>query len=325
MMFFSGRRGLFALMATGVFFAGAGVAHGQITTCEVVMAHSVPDAADVEVLRMDAEKGTAKSQYELGCLYRWGKGIKKDFRQALTWFIKAADQDDAAARHEIADMYKHSQGFAGEMQQAFSATEREAKEGSADAQYTLGMMYVYGLGTDQDDAKAVSWYEKSAAQGNIYAEGRLAGMYARGQGVKQDLAKAFELGKRAADAGHVMSMLNVGRMYETGTGVAQDAAVARSYYLKASEKGNRLATMLLRQLDGGGQAVPAGDGDAQKVTADEAGTPVMNALPAKDSPHEGGVFRESTDDPGELAVVPEETAPAARPARKKAAGKKKRK
>ncbi|WAW09816.1 sel1 repeat family protein [Oxalobacter vibrioformis] len=323
MMFFSVRRGLFAVVMAGVFLAGAGVAHAQIMTCEVVMAPGVPDAADVEVLKANAEKGTAKSQYELGCLYRWGKGVRKDFRRALTWFIKAADQDDAAARHEIADMYKHGQGFAGEMQQAFSAVEREANEGSADAQYTLGMMIVYGLGTDPDDAKAVSWYEKSAAQGNIYAEGRLAGMYARGQGVKQDLAKAFELGKRAADAGHVMSMLNVGRMYETGTGVSRDTAVARSYYLKASEKGNRLATVLLRQLDGDGQAASAGD-DAPEMTVDETGAPVMNALPAKDSPHEGGVFRESTDDPGEVAVVPEEAAPAAKPARKKAAGKKRK-
>lgn len=313
-MFFSCRRGVTAVMMTGLLLAASGATLAQITTCEVVMAHSVPDAADVEALTVNAEKGVAKSQYELGCLYRWGKGAKKDFRQALTWFVKAADQDDPAARHEIADMYKHSQGFAGEMQLAFSAVEREAKEGDADAQYTLGMMYVYGLGAGKDDAKAISWYKKSAAQGNVYAEGRLAGMYARGQGVTQDYAKAYELGKKAADAGHVMSMLNLGRMYETGTGVTKDIGMARSYYLKASEKGNRMATMLLRQLDG---KTPSSG-----VMVDETDAPVAEALPAKNSPHEGGVFRESTDDPGELTVVPEEEVPKAKSTRKKTTGKK---
>jgi TPR repeat protein len=139
-------------------------------------------------------------------------------------------------------------------------------------------------------------------------------MYARGQGVEQDMAKAYELGKKAADAGHVMSMLNLGRMYETGTGVTQDIWMARSYYLRASEKGNRLATVLLRQLDGKTQA--------SGMTVDETGTPEMNALPAKDSSHEGGGNRESTNDPGEVTVVPEDEASNARRASKKSPRKK---
>ena len=169
-----------------------GTAQAQVTTCEVVEAVRPPDTEKVKALTVQAQAGAAQSQYALGCLYRWGKGVQKDFRIALEWFMRAADQDDPAARHEIADMYRYHGGQKGEMRRAFEMLKEQAQAGDARAQFSLGMMYVNGLGVETNDAAAVFWYEKSAAQDNVEAKGRLAGMYARGRGVKQDYAKALE-------------------------------------------------------------------------------------------------------------------------------------
>src|ERR1035437_5906403 len=47
-----------------------------------------------------AEQGNANAQYSLGIMYDNGFGVKKDYRQAVEWFRRAAVQGNTAAeRH----------------------------------------------------------------------------------------------------------------------------------------------------------------------------------------------------------------------------------
>ena len=43
-------------------------------------------------LSTKAQQGDALAQYNLGCFYAGGKGVKQDFALALSWLEKAAKQ-----------------------------------------------------------------------------------------------------------------------------------------------------------------------------------------------------------------------------------------
>ena len=84
-----------------------------------------------------------------GCTQN-GRGVPKDYDEAVKWYRLAAAQ------------------------------------GNALAQNNLGVMYENGLGVPKDYDEAIKWYRLAAAQGNAAAQNNLGGMYANGRGVPQD-------------------------------------------------------------------------------------------------------------------------------------------
>jgi TPR repeat protein len=51
--------------------------------------------------RAHAEQGDAAAQNELGKLYLDGRGVSKDYAEALRWFDKSADQNDTHAESAL--------------------------------------------------------------------------------------------------------------------------------------------------------------------------------------------------------------------------------
>lgn len=60
----------------------------------------------------------------MGECYYYGRGVLKDYQEAVKWYHKAADQDDA------------------------------------DAQYNLGICFYWGNGIIEDRNEAVKWFKK---------------------------------------------------------------------------------------------------------------------------------------------------------------------
>ena len=71
-------------------------------------------------------------------MFEYGKGVGKDYREAVGWYRKAAEQ------------------------------------GNAWAQNRLGLMYEKGRGVGKDYREAVGWYRKAAEQGHERAKKNLA-------------------------------------------------------------------------------------------------------------------------------------------------------
>ena len=82
---------------------------------------------------LKAESGDAEAQFYLAGEYF----EKKEYKQAFTWYMKAAEK------------------------------------GNVYAQFNLGIMYHLGQGVSQDEEQAFIWYEKAAQQGNKYAQHNL--------------------------------------------------------------------------------------------------------------------------------------------------------
>jgi TPR repeat protein len=55
----------------------------------------------IHYLTLAAEQGHAEAQYELGLIYEFGHGVKKDIPQAVKWYRKAAEQGHAKAYETI--------------------------------------------------------------------------------------------------------------------------------------------------------------------------------------------------------------------------------
>ena len=85
---------------------------------------------DYKEVRAKALKGDAKSQYNLGVIYDEGyKGVKKNQKEAIKWYRKAASQN-------------YPEAF-----------------------YNLGVAYAHGFGVKKDETEAVKWYLKAAEHG----------------------------------------------------------------------------------------------------------------------------------------------------------------
>lgn len=86
-------------------------------------------AVALEKLKPLAEQGNAQAQFSLGLMYRQGKGVPQDDREAGAWWSKAAEQ------------------------------------GYVEAQEHLGLRYANGQGVVQDWVQADKWFSIEAASG----------------------------------------------------------------------------------------------------------------------------------------------------------------
>jgi len=90
--------------------------------------------------------------------------VKQDYKEAVEWYRKAAEQ------------------------------------GYAKAQSSLGLLYTNGKGVQLDHKEAVAWFRKAAEQGRAVTQFNLGFMSANSQGVKHDFAVATNLWQPGSSA-----------------------------------------------------------------------------------------------------------------------------
>lgn len=151
--------------------------------------------------RILAEQGDAKSQFALGAMYYYGKGLPKDYIEAARWYLKSAEQGNIDAQYSISSMYYDGKGLPKDYSEGARWCRRAAEQGDASAQYSLGIIYHRGQGVPQDDAEAVRWYRKSAEKDYPQAQYNLGYMYYYGYGVPRDRIEAKRLFQQAAAQG----------------------------------------------------------------------------------------------------------------------------
>lgn len=113
-------------------------------------------ANDIEALRKKAEAGDAAAQCDLGYAYEKGNGVPVDYKAALNWYRKAADQN---------------------LPMGFN---------------NVGSIYAVGLGVPRNETEAIKWFRKAAEGGFAPAANTLGNMLSEGRGVPQDLVEAYK-------------------------------------------------------------------------------------------------------------------------------------
>ena len=138
-----------------------------------------------------AAQGDAHAQLVLGVMYGLGKGVPRDYAEAIRWLQKAADQDLAGAEFGLGFMYENGLGVSQDYAEAVTWYQRAADQASANAQYSLAQMYKRGHGIQRNYAEAARWFNKAAMQGHPGAEYFLGFMHEAGWGVTRDLVQAY--------------------------------------------------------------------------------------------------------------------------------------
>ena len=59
-----------------------------------------------------AEQGNLAAQVRLGDIYRYGRGVQRNYRTAVKWYTQAAEQGCTVAQFGLGNMYKNGQGIA---------------------------------------------------------------------------------------------------------------------------------------------------------------------------------------------------------------------
>ena len=79
--------------------------------------------------KVGAEGGNAHCQWEVGCMYYYGRGVDVDYAQALPWIEKAAAQDYPKAECQLGTMYYEGNGVTPSFRRSREYFERAIKTG----------------------------------------------------------------------------------------------------------------------------------------------------------------------------------------------------
>ena len=153
----------------------------------------------------------AAAQFNAGRFYAKGAGVKRDFAKAAEWMQKAADNGDKDAAAQV-DLYKNAQN-----------NLEKAIAGDAAAQAELSQLYMLlGNSMDLSDTstedyrEAFKWAKKAADQDNPDGLYQLGLCYEHGRGTKEDSEEAAKAYQKASDQGHAPSQWNLACMLLQG-------------------------------------------------------------------------------------------------------------
>ena len=188
------------------------------------------------------------SSYLKGDSFYNGKGVVKDYKEAVKWYRKAAEQGYAKAQNALGDCYYNGEGVDADDTEAVKWYRKAAEQGFAAAQYNLGDSYFNGEGVERDYTEAIKWYRKAAEQGYAIAQNDLGVCYFEGKGGVEDYFEAVKWFRKAAEQGLDTAQYSLANCYRRGIGVLKDQSLAKEWYKKAAEQGHLRAQDELNEL-----------------------------------------------------------------------------
>ena len=233
--------------------------------------------------KADAAGTTDGDAYnDLGLMFRYGHGVKKNMTTAVIHFMKAAAQGHAEAMGMLAAMHARGDGVRKSWQQAAQWAKKAAEKDSPLGMYVYGYCLTNGFGVEKDVAGGIKllekaakknnrnamtalgdhyyesrdyvnarvWYERMAAADSTHSHSmyRLGILYRNGRGVKVDYAKAMSWFRKSAEKGDGLAMGLLGLMYIRGEGVKKDAKVSAEWSRKGAEKGSNIGMYVYGHL-----------------------------------------------------------------------------
>jgi TPR repeat protein len=146
---------------------------------------------EIALLRKSAAQGNASAQFNLGNVYRLGRGsVAPDPVEAAKWYRKAAEQGHPYAQFSLGLALYTGDGVKKDIAEAITWYRRSAEGGADKAQFNLGNAYWNGKGAPQDFVEAAKWYRKAAEQGMAQSQLCLAECILKGYGQPVDTIEA---------------------------------------------------------------------------------------------------------------------------------------
>jgi TPR repeat protein/GTP-binding protein EngB required for normal cell division len=208
------------------------------------------DGALRRLIELGREGERHPLQYALGQLYEEGKGIEKNYQEAVLWYELSAKTDKADAPLRLGLLYE-SGGYGIEKDEKTAvnlywlaaahsnktavarliALANEQQGNYPEAQYVLGDLYLKGEGVEKNYQAGIAYWLQAARQGHKLSLARIIGL---------------------AEGGDINFCYGLGLLYEKGTtSVNPDTNQAVEWFFRAA----RAASNNAQALDVGGKAV----------------------------------------------------------------------
>ena len=224
--------------------------------------------------RLAAEQGYAPAQTKTGVMLQTGEGADKNEEEAVEWFRKAAEQEDAQGQYCLGMIYLNGidvQPSKNEDTEDVTVTDTDAEtdlssasDAFADADQLqdgeLTRLPINGI----DYAKAIDLFTKAAAQGLPEAQNALGDCCKTGIGTVQNFEDALTWYTKAAEKGLPEAQFNLAETYAEGRGVEQSDEQAAAWYTCAADLGLARAQTNLGVLYAQGKGVAQSEEEAFK-------------------------------------------------------------
>lgn len=172
-----------------------------------------------------AERGEIQAYSKTGWCYQAWAG-DPDYEKAIEWYSKGVAAGDVVSMRYLGDMYRDGKGITTNGKEAVKLYQQAADLNDKDAMDALGYMYSTGYGVEKDLKLATEWYKKAAAAGSASAMNRIGILYRDGIGVEQDYVQAGRWFEKAAEAGYRWGDNNLAALFSRGQGVRKDVNLA---------------------------------------------------------------------------------------------------
>ncbi len=184
------------------------------------------------------KKEQYQAQHYVGYMLREGIGTKKNTKEALKYYKKAADYDYDQAEAALGYMYAKGIGVSVSNEEAVKWYKKAALHGNDIAQNNIGYMYENGLGVEKSEEEALNAYKIAAEKGNVSGQYNVGRLYYVNQKNYNEALKWF---RPAAEKGYASAQYYMGVLYENGNGVKKDTMEAIKWYKFAANQGDEKA------------------------------------------------------------------------------------
>lgn len=123
-------------------------------------------AAAIKEWEPEAEKGDRNALFNLGQIYRMGKGVQQNLDRAEHYYLEAAKRGHPAAQGNLGTLYYFGKANGKpQTERALKWWRLAAHSGDPRSQYMLGVLYFNGKHVDRDIVAAYGWMTLAAKGG----------------------------------------------------------------------------------------------------------------------------------------------------------------
>lgn len=185
--------------------------------------------------------------FNLGLMYKQGKGVEVDESRALTLLKHSAEANHAKSMVQLAGLYFNGSTISHDEEQAIKLYQRAHALGDMEAAYQLGLLSETGVNLKLDYEKALQYYELAQKKGNAKAMLALARMYQYGLGINQDHNQAELYYQKLAGLNHPYAQYQLATFYRN----AENSVSKQSKQLleEAEQNGSPQAKKMLHLLN----------------------------------------------------------------------------
>lgn len=200
-----------------------------------------------QVKSQSALQGQIQSNYMLGIIYYYGKGVDFNREKAFEFFTLASDNGHAHAQYYLGLLYYSGKGGKGmevNIEKAVELFTLSATQSNAAAEYKLGEYYEF---RKKNDTKALEFYRKGAEHGNAIAQCKLGYFYEYGKGgLERNLPVSKEWYLKSASQGLPVGQYHAGMLFKYKESNVKDA---EEWFTKAAQQGYSNAFFELGRIE----------------------------------------------------------------------------